>query len=37
LSLGADEKPLPPSLCDESTKVACLTLQGRMLVFVSMS
>jgi topoisomerase-4 subunit A len=33
LSLEADEKPLPPSLCDESTKVACLTLQGRMLVF----
>jgi len=33
LTLEADDKPLPPSLCDESTKVACLTLQGRMLVF----
>ena len=33
LSLEADDKPLPPSLADGSRKVACLTLEGRMLVF----
>jgi topoisomerase IV subunit A len=33
LSLEADEKPLPPSLADAQTQVACLTLAGRLLVF----
>jgi topoisomerase-4 subunit A len=33
LSLEADDKPLPPSLADGAAKVACLTLQGRLLVF----
>jgi topoisomerase-4 subunit A len=33
LSLEAEEKPLPPSLADGSGKVACLTLEGRLLVF----
>jgi len=33
LSLEADEKPLPPSLVDGQTQVACLTLDGRLLVF----
>jgi topoisomerase-4 subunit A len=33
LSLEADEKPLPPSLADGATQVACLTLAGRLLVF----
>jgi topoisomerase-4 subunit A len=33
LSLEADEKPLPPSLVDAQTQVACLSLAGRLLVF----
>ncbi len=33
LTLEADEKPLPPSLADGAARVACLTLEGRMLVF----
>ncbi|MEP7102954.1 MAG: DNA gyrase subunit A, partial [Burkholderiales bacterium] len=33
LSLEADEKPLPPSLADAQTQVACLSLTGRLLVF----
>jgi len=33
LSLETEDKPLPPSLTDGATKVACLTLQGRLLVF----
>jgi topoisomerase-4 subunit A len=33
LSLEADEKPLPPSLADAQTQVACLSLAGRLLVF----
>ncbi len=33
LSLEADEKPLPPSLADEQSQVACLSLAGRLLVF----
>jgi topoisomerase-4 subunit A len=33
LALEADDKPLPPSLADGATRVACLTLEGRMLVF----
>ena len=33
LSLEADEKPLPPSLVDTQTQVACLSLAGRLLVF----
>ena len=33
LSLEADEKPLPPSLTDALSQVACLTLAGRLLVF----
>ncbi|MEP7295718.1 MAG: DNA topoisomerase IV subunit A [Burkholderiales bacterium] len=33
LSLEADEKPLPPSLSDAQSQVACLTLAGRLLVF----
>ena len=33
LSLEADEKPLPPSLTDAQSQVACLTLAGRLLVF----
>ncbi len=33
LSLEADEKPLPPSLTDAQTQVACLSLAGRLLVF----
>jgi topoisomerase-4 subunit A len=33
LSLEAEDKPLPPSLSDGASKVACLTLAGRMLVF----
>jgi len=33
LSLEADEKPLPPSLIDGASQVACLTLSGRLLVF----
>ncbi len=33
LSLEADEKPLPPSLADQQTQVACLSLAGRLLVF----
>ena len=33
LSLEADEKPLPPSLTDALTQVACLSLSGRLLVF----
>src|SRR6185295_1335710 len=33
LTLEAEEKPLPPSLSDGARRVACLTLEGRMLVF----
>ena len=33
LSLEAGEKPLPPSLADAQTQVACLSLAGRLLVF----
>ncbi|HZT55519.1 MAG TPA: DNA topoisomerase IV subunit A, partial [Burkholderiaceae bacterium] len=33
LSLEVDEKPLPPSLADQQTQVACLSLAGRLLVF----
>jgi len=33
LSLEADEKPLPPSLVDARTQVACLSLAGRLLIF----
>jgi topoisomerase-4 subunit A len=33
LSLEADEKPLPPSLSDGATQVACLAMSGRLLVF----
>ncbi|WP_280150858.1 DNA topoisomerase IV subunit A [Piscinibacter sp. XHJ-5] len=33
LSLEAQDKPLPPSLSDRASRVACLTLEGRMLVF----
>jgi topoisomerase-4 subunit A len=33
LSLEADEKPLPPSLADGQSQVACLSLAGRLLVF----
>ncbi|HEX6708592.1 MAG TPA: DNA topoisomerase IV subunit A [Albitalea sp.] len=33
LSLEAEDKPLPPSLADAATRVACLTLEQRMLVF----
>jgi len=33
LSLEAEEKPLPPSLADAQTQVACLSLAGRLLVF----
>jgi topoisomerase-4 subunit A len=33
LSLEAEDKPLPPSLADGATRIACLTLQGRLLVF----
>jgi len=33
LSLEAEEKPLPPSLADSATQVACLALSGRLLVF----
>ena len=33
LSLEADEKPLPPSRVDAQSRVACLSLAGRLLVF----
>ena len=33
LSLEADEKPLPPSVVDGASRVACLSLNGRLLVF----
>jgi topoisomerase IV subunit A len=33
LTLEAGEKPLPPSLADAQTRVACLSLEGRLLVF----
>ena len=33
LSLEVGEKPLPPSLTDAQTQVACLSLAGRLLVF----
>ncbi len=33
LSLEADEKPLPPTVTDGAQRVACLTLNGRLLVF----
>lgn len=33
LALEAEDKPLPPSLADGMSKVACLTLSGRLLVF----
>lgn len=33
LALEADDKPLPPSLADGATQVACLSLTGRLLVF----
>jgi topoisomerase-4 subunit A len=33
LSLEAEEKPLPPSLADAQSQVACLSLNGRLLVF----
>lgn len=33
LSLEAEEKPLPPSLADGQSQVACLSLSGRLLVF----
>ena len=33
LALEADEKPLPPSPADGATQVACLSLNGRLLVF----
>jgi topoisomerase-4 subunit A len=33
LSLEADEKPLPPSLAEGQSQVACLALGGRLLVF----
>jgi len=33
LSLEANEKPLPPSVVNGSTRVACLSLAGRLLVF----
>ncbi len=33
LSLEADERPLPPSLVDDQSQVACLSLAGRLLVF----
>ncbi len=33
LSLEADEKLLPPSLIGAATRVACLSLSGRLLVF----
>jgi topoisomerase-4 subunit A len=33
LSLEAGEQPLPPSLVDAQTQVACLSLAGRLLVF----
>ncbi len=33
LSLELGEKPLPPSLTDAQTQVACLSLAGRLLVF----
>ena len=33
LSLEASDKPLPPSLTDAQTQVACLSLAGRLLVF----
>ena len=33
LSLEADDKPLPPSLTDAQTQVACLSLAGRLLIF----
>ena len=33
LSLEADEKPLPPTLADAQSQVACLSLAGRLLVF----
>ncbi len=32
-SFEAGEKPLPPSVADRATRVACLTLGGRLLVF----
>ena len=33
LSLEREEKPLPPSLADGQSQVACLSLAGRLLVF----
>jgi topoisomerase IV subunit A len=33
LSLEADEKMLPPSFIGSATQVACLSLEGRLLVF----
>jgi topoisomerase-4 subunit A len=33
LTLEADDKPLPPSLTDGMHRAACLTLEGRLLVF----
>ncbi|HEY8709229.1 MAG TPA: DNA topoisomerase IV subunit A, partial [Burkholderiaceae bacterium] len=33
LSLEGEEKPLPPSLADGQSQVACLSLAGRLLVF----
>ncbi|MDE2093112.1 MAG: DNA topoisomerase IV subunit A, partial [Burkholderiales bacterium] len=33
LSLEGDEKPLPPSVVDGQSQVACLSLAGRLLVF----
>jgi len=33
LSLEADEKPLPPSPLQGATQVACLSMNGRLLVF----
>ncbi|HJV61578.1 MAG TPA: DNA topoisomerase IV subunit A [Albitalea sp.] len=35
LALEAEDKPLPPSLVDGMKRVACLTLEGRMLVFAA--
>jgi len=33
LALDAHEKPLPPSFVNGASRVACLTLEGRLLVF----
>ena len=33
LALEADERPLPPVVADDCTRIACLTLANRLLVF----